>query len=123
MVWLKGSFSAIISTYIIHFTEETPAQDLLQNRYTLVIHNTQNHTQWTYRVHTTSLKENLLHTMLVSFTYICFFTKIFLKHPIIPETAVLNSANIVMYSTITLNFFYKQLVYKQLVYKQLYLIL
>ena len=47
----------LASRYRIHFTENTPAQDLLQNRYKYIIHNTQNHTQWTYRVHTT-LEEN-----------------------------------------------------------------
>ena len=48
----------LTSTYIIHFSKDTPAQVLLLNRYTYIIHKTQKHTQWTYRVYTTSLKEH-----------------------------------------------------------------
>ena len=63
----------LASTYTTHFTEDTTAQDLFQNRHTYTMHNTLNHTQLTYRVHTTSHKENQLHTRSVSFIYNCIF--------------------------------------------------
>ena len=46
-------FIYLASTYRIHFTEDTPAQDLLQSRHAYIIHNMQNDTQWTHRVHRT----------------------------------------------------------------------
>ena len=54
---LRYWYTYLASTYRIHDTKDTPAQDLLHNRYTYIIHNTQHHTQWPYRVHKT-LKEN-----------------------------------------------------------------
>ena len=72
---LHYKFIYLASRYGMLFTKDTPAQDfLLQNRYSYIIHSTQNHTQWTYRVHTT-LKENQFHTRLVSFIYNCIFNK------------------------------------------------
>ena len=50
-------FIYLASTYRIHFTEDTPAQDLLQSRHTYIIHNMQNDTKRTHRVHRT-LEEN-----------------------------------------------------------------
>ena len=71
---LHYQFIYLASRYGIRFAKNTPAQDLLQNIYSYIIHSTQNHTQWTYRVHTT-LKENQFHTRLVSFIYNCIFNK------------------------------------------------
>ena len=54
--------------YIIHFSKDTPAQYASQNKYTYIIHNIQNHTRSTYRVHATSLEENYYSKSILNFS-------------------------------------------------------
>ena len=56
-------------TYKIPYTRDKPAHDLLHNRYMYILHNTENHTLWTYRVNTESLKENWTESLFYLFIF------------------------------------------------------
>ena len=72
MIGIK-CIECIASTYKTHYTETYLPKIYYTTYKHTVIHNTQNYTQCTYRVNTTSLKENYLYIRLVTHNSVSLF--------------------------------------------------